>query len=608
MTIEKHGSGWLIDIRVRTPDGRVSRLRRVVYGLLRNPDDDDPLHWVTIQVDSGVFDAEKGKEAALRGMVNTVGRKGMAGEHVRCIVSVNMLSEGWDVKSVTHIIGLRAFGSPLLTEQIIGRGLRRTDYDVLNQPLSERPPESDETVDAFGIPFVGFPVQRRKRPKAGDWSHKAVSVQREEAKSAFDVRIPNVRSWAVGVTRSLSEVIHVRELPTLVVDPRAAPPEVHMKPVVGGKPESVMTLEEFRRENPLMRTVFRAAGELLDAMTTDLPEGVQVGPTFEELLDVVREYMDCRVSATGDAERRDVGIYFWRRKLLDVLETSVRDSAAGGIRPVPILGDPEWLDTQSQRRFSWTGITAEGKKAPTNVVACHTDLEKRFADFLDAASDVARYHKNERFGFSVTYYENHRPRQYFPDFVVAVKEPAGGREVLWVCETKGEIRPNTALKRKAATDWCDKMSQTRLGRYRHLFVEQKRFETAMNAGIATFADLVEDLTRSHLRFLPMDHARASAAAFKTALPLYSLHAAAGYFGAGEAVEQEGWLEVKDIGKLDTKMFVAQVHGRSMEPRINDGDYCVFRSDQVPSDGDIVLAQYRGPADPETGGAYTVTGV
>ncbi|MEK7206199.1 MAG: hypothetical protein AAB254_11910, partial [candidate division NC10 bacterium] len=103
------------------------------YEFLRNPDVENPRRWVTIQVDSKVFDADRGNEAILREMVNTVGRKGMAGEHVRCIVSVNMLSEGWDVKSVTHILGLRAFGSPLLTEQIIGRGLRRTNYDVLNQ-------------------------------------------------------------------------------------------------------------------------------------------------------------------------------------------------------------------------------------------------------------------------------------------------------------------------------------------------------------------------------------------------------------------------------------------------------------------------------------------
>jgi hypothetical protein len=103
------------------------------YELLRNVVDDDRMRWVTIPIDSKVFDADMGNEAVLRKMVNTVGSKGRPGERVRGIVSVNMLSEGWDVKSVTHILGLRAFGSPLLTEQIIGRGLRRTNYDVLNQ-------------------------------------------------------------------------------------------------------------------------------------------------------------------------------------------------------------------------------------------------------------------------------------------------------------------------------------------------------------------------------------------------------------------------------------------------------------------------------------------
>jgi hypothetical protein len=99
-------------------------------------DSEDRKKWHTIQIDTGVFDANKGSEATLREIVNTVGKTGMAGERVRCVVSVQMLTEGWDVKSVSHILGIRAFGSPLLTEQIIGRGLRRTNYDVLNQPLS----------------------------------------------------------------------------------------------------------------------------------------------------------------------------------------------------------------------------------------------------------------------------------------------------------------------------------------------------------------------------------------------------------------------------------------------------------------------------------------
>ena len=94
--------------------------------------------------------------------------------------------------------------------------------------------------------------------------------------------------------------------------------------------------------------------------------------------------------------------------------------------------------------------------------------------------------------------------------------------------------------------------------------------------------------------------------FKTCLPVYSLKAAAGYFGDGEAVEPEGWFEVEGFGKLDERMFVAQAVGRSMEPKIQDGDYLVFRANPVGSRvGKIVLVQYRGPADPDTGGAYTV---
>ncbi|MFZ1061446.1 MAG: DEAD/DEAH box helicase family protein, partial [Candidatus Rokuibacteriota bacterium] len=265
------------------------------YELLRNPNDEDRTTWVTIQVDSKVFDADKGNEAKLREMVNTVGRKGMPGEHVRCIVSVNMLSEGWDVKSVTHILGLRAFGSPLLTEQIIGRGLRRTNYDVLNQPVEERPEGSEETVDAFGIPFIGFPVEKRKRPKAGEWGHKPVWIEKDSAKAKFRMVVPNVRSWAVGVTGPLNEVIRVRELQELVINPKDTPPEIRVRPVIGGRPEEVMTLEKFREEYPPLRSIFIFARELFEATNPGIAADLGTGPTFEELLDLADSYVHTRV-------------------------------------------------------------------------------------------------------------------------------------------------------------------------------------------------------------------------------------------------------------------------------------------------------------------------
>lgn len=252
---------------------------------------------------------------------------------------------------------------------------------------------------------------------------------------------------------------------------------------------------------------------------------------------------------------------------------------------------------------------SDGKKCHTRRVPCHTDLEKRFADFLDNAGDVLRYLKNERFGFSVTYYENNRPRQYYPDFIVAVCEPSG-REVMWLVETKGEIRPNTSLKREAANLWCEKMSRTSFGHWRHLFVEQKKFEHRMGIGINSFVKLVEAIAvtpaKPQLRLLSIEDLRVKKEAFKTLLPLYTLKAAAGYFGNGEAVEPEAWIEAEGIGRLDYQMFVARAVGRSMEPRIYDGDFLVFRSKPVGSrQGKIVLVQYQEIADPETGGSYTV---
>src|ERR1700685_2828079 len=411
------------------------------YEFLRNPNDEDRKKWHTIQVDTGVFDANKGSEATVREIVSTVGKKGMAGENVHCVVSVQMLTEGWDVKSVSHILGIRAFGSPLLTEQIIGRGLRRTNYDVLNQPLAERPEGYEETVDAFGIPFVGFPVQKRRRPRTGSWGNKPVWIEPDSKKGKFQVRVPNVRSWAVSITKPLSEIIHVKQLATTLANPVS---EVTVRPVVGGNPEAVLTLDEFRREWPLLRTSFLLAEELHEATNPGAAADLGIGPTFDELLDVTREYIQTRVTYPANGDQRDIGIYNWRSQARDLLENAIRGASGSGTGTVPILATPEWLDSALLRRFQWTGILADGKKAHTNKVPCHTDLEKKFADFLDDAKDVLRYLKNERFAFSLTYYEHNRPRQVYPQFIVAVRSK-DGKETMWLAETKGEMRTNVPL-------------------------------------------------------------------------------------------------------------------------------------------------------------------
>jgi SOS-response transcriptional repressor LexA len=338
-----------------------------------------------------------------------------------------------------------------------------------------------------------------------------------------------------------------------------------------------------------------------------------IGPTFDELLDVSRRFLDSRVRALQvggqTSDPRDIGIPYWRGQVHDVLENAVRGMGVGGVEPVPILGSPEWLDSANLRRFQWTGVLADGKRCHTNKLPCHTDLEKQFADFLDRATDVVRYFKNERFGFSVTYYEGNRPRQYYSDFIVVARE-ADGREVTWLAETKGEIRPNTALKSEAARSWCEKISRTTYGQWRYLFLPQKKLEASLAAGVKSLADLstslVAPLPKPQLTLISLDDERVKRDAFKTLLPLYSLKAAAGYFGRGEEIEPEAWIEADGVRKMDKQMFVARAVGRSMEPMIHDGDLLVFRANPTGTrQGKIVLAQYRGVGDPETGGAFTV---
>ena len=590
-------AGWLFDYLTEDP----------AFGFLHNPDADDISKNVTIQVNTKVFDAEKGKEAALREMVATVGKVGARGENVRCIVSVDMLSEGWDVKSVSHIIGLRAFGSPLLTEQVVGRGLRRTDYSVLYEPLEERGEQSYETVDAFGIPFVGFPVQRsrgrRRSSKTGD---TPIPIEPVEKKARYRVRIPNVRSWAVGMTKPLADVIDVPNLPKVTIDPKVTPPRVTMRPLIGEGGEEEITLDAYRDSAPLSAVAMHLSAELYRRMSSDDGDVPGVGPTFEELLDVSRAYLDEGVVVLDRADQRDSWIPIYRNQILDVLETEIRSAGVESVSAVPLPGDPPVLNTASMKQFRWVGPRADGKKCHLSKVPCDSPLEAEFADFLDKAGDVDRYIKNERLGFSVTYFEGGRPRQYFPDFVIATKNSSGER---WtVAETKGEVWPNTDLKRLAAEKWCRMMTEARQGEWSYLFVQQLAFKRALKDGVDSLAGLVQHIEGAPAATLHdailSDGEAPEELRFVTLLPVYSLAAAAGYFGTEENVEREGWIEVG--GKLDETMFVARAVGHSMEPRIAHGELCVFRAKPAGTrQGKILLVQYQGPTDPDTGGAYAV---
>ena len=126
-----------------------------------------------------------------------------------------------------------------------------------------------------------------------------------------------MRSWAVGLVESLADLLRVEELPSLRIHPKETPPNVYVRPVVGGRPEAVMTLGEFRSEWPVLKTVFLMAEELFEATNPGAADELGIGPTFDELLEVCQHYLETRaIPLEVDRQKsdlRDIGIYYWRR-------------------------------------------------------------------------------------------------------------------------------------------------------------------------------------------------------------------------------------------------------------------------------------------------------
>ena len=130
----------------------------------------------------------------LREVMNTVGKEGRLGSSIRCVVSVSMLTEGWDANTVTHILGVRAFGTQLLCEQVVGRALRRQSYDLNEDGLFEV-----EYADVLGVPFdfaaspvVGPPTKRRETTLV-----KAVRPDRDH----LEIQFPRVSGYRIDPPR-----------------------------------------------------------------------------------------------------------------------------------------------------------------------------------------------------------------------------------------------------------------------------------------------------------------------------------------------------------------------------------------------------------------------
>lgn len=377
----------------------------------------------------------------LREVMNTVGKKDRLGEQVRCVVSVSMLTEGWDTNTVTHILGVRAFGTQLLCEQVVGRGLRRQSYDLNEEGLF-----NVEYADILGIPFdfaakpvVAPPVKPRETIRV-----HAVSPERD----ALEIRFPRVEGYRVELPDEQLTARFDKDSVLELTPALVGPSITKNQGIIGeGVDLTVEHLNDMRRSTIL----FHLAKHLLYQKYRDPGEAPKLH-LFGQLKAIARQWLD------GGYLRCTGGTYpaqLLYQEIADMacerIKAAITVTLAGD-NPVKAILDP-YNPTGSTRYVNFTTSKetrwqTDPRKCHINWVICDSDWEAEFCRVVESHPRVRAYVKNQNLGLEVPYLTGATPRRYIPDFIVRIDD--GEEEPLnLIVEVKGYRGENA--KEKANT-------------------------------------------------------------------------------------------------------------------------------------------------------------
>lgn len=378
----------------------------------------------------------------LREVMNTVGRQGRLGEQIRCVVSVSMLTEGWDANTVTHVLGVRAFGTQLLCEQVIGRALRRQSYELNEEGLF-----NVEYADVLGIPFnfTAKPVVAPPQPPRETIQVKAVRPERD----ALEIRFPRVAGYRVELPeeRLTAEFTtdSIFELTPEVVGPSVT----HNQGIIG---EGIdLSLEHLDRVRP-STLLFHLTQRLIYTKWRDPDEAPKLH-LFGQLKRITKQWLEtCLVCKGGTYP----GLLMYQA-LADVAcerITAAITRAEMGRRPIKAVLDPYNPVGSTQHVNFATSKTDRWETAPhrchLNWVILDSDWEAEFCRVAETHPKVRAYVKNHNLGLEVPYRYGSETRKYRPDFIVLVDD--GQPDPLnLIVEIKG-YRGEDAKEKKATMD------------------------------------------------------------------------------------------------------------------------------------------------------------
>lgn len=385
----------------------------------------------------------------LRRMVDTVGQVGEPGQDIQHVIAVSMLSEGWDARTVTHIMGLRAFGSQLLCEQVVGRGLRRLSYDV--DPATGL--LAPEYVNVFGVPFTFLPqegVAVQERVKVELPKTRVASLPE---RAEYEIRWPNVAR----IDKTMSDRLKLDESKVTPLVIRAAdfPLTAELAPMLEGKPFDEVTSVDIRKiaeENRLQRQIFYVAKKLFDRVQP----GWRGSPALliAEVVSFVEKFMASPAlvfqpdTITTDDVRRRVLLLLSAGRVTEHLWTAIEP---GITESLSIVLDTErpWDSTAEMEPWFTSRPCAPTVRSQIDVCVFDSTWEATEAWVLDDSAHVAAWAKNDHLGFEIDYRHQGALRRYRPDFLVRL---VNGTTL--VLEVKGLMTEEVLAKRSAMERWC----------------------------------------------------------------------------------------------------------------------------------------------------------
>ncbi|MBM4355671.1 MAG: hypothetical protein FJ109_18090 [Deltaproteobacteria bacterium] len=376
--------------------------------------------------------------------MNTVGKPGKLGEHVKCVVSVSMLTEGWDANTVTHILGVRAFQTQLLCEQVVGRGLRRRSYH-----LNEQGRFDPEYAEVYGVPFSFIPCSGGAGAPPLPVPTTRVRALEERAECA--IRFPRV----VGYRNELpSERLKARfgKDSKFVLSTELIPTRVENAPIVGET--AIHTLDDLKKRR-LQEVAFRLAKLVLEKYFRDDAGHAKVW-AFPQLLRISREWLDECLVLKDDVFPQLLLLVEFAHEVADRIYRAIVQSSEGEKRLVPILDPYETWGSSACVDFDTSKPVY-----PTNPAKCHVShvvadtnsWEQKMAQALESMQEVVHYVKNFKMGFTIPYTLNGVAHNYLPDFIAGVKDSEGATDLLnVVIEVTGERKKEKVAKVSTAKD------------------------------------------------------------------------------------------------------------------------------------------------------------